>query len=118
MEDLISLQLQCGLKLLGYFTHIKISCMFASCAVFIRFLMVTRGEDIRMSSDHLRPNQASLKNIILILLILLSTCSVWSFGISIVHLAFYQTDSIIIQICQDTLIKTDKSSREKQKEQC
>ena len=113
MEDLISLRVQCGLKLLGWATHIKMSCMFASCAVFIRFMMVTRGDDIRMSSEHLRPNQASLKKIILILLILLSTFFTWTVGISIVNLNFGRTESLFEKICQDEVIKSDKAARKK-----
>ena len=107
-NELISLRIQCGLKCLGWASHIKFSCMFSSCAVFIRFMMVTRGEDIRMSSEHLRPNQASLKKIILILSVLLFTCSIWIIGISIVNMDFYRSYSIFEQICQDVLIKNDK----------
>ena len=112
-NDFISLRVQCGLKLLGWFTHRKFTCMFASCAVFIRFMMVTRGEDIRMSSEYLRPNQASLKKIILILLLLLSTCAIWIIGISIVNRDFYHNYSLFEQICQDTLVKNDKNARKK-----
>ena len=113
MEDLISLRVQCGLKLLGWATHIKISCMFASCAVFIRFMMVTKEDDIRMSSEHLRPHQASLEKIILIALILLSTCFTCTVGISIVNLDFGQIDSLFVKICLDDMIQSDKAARKK-----
>ena len=112
-NELISLDVHCGLRLLGWATHLKMSCMFASCAVFIRFMMITKGDNIRMSSDSLRQNQASLKKIILILLILLSTCTVWIYGISLVNWICYHIESMYEQICLDTLIKNDKSSREK-----
>ena len=68
-----------------------------------------------MSSDSLQPNQASLKKIILILLILLSTCTVWIYGISIVNWIFNHIESMHEQICRDALIKNDKSAREKSK---
>ena len=113
MDDLISLRVQCGLKGLGWATHIKMSCMFASCAVFIRFMMVTKGDNIRMSSEHLRPNQASLKKIILILLVLLSTYSIWIVGISIVYLDFGKIDSLFVKICLDDMIQSDKAARKK-----
>ena len=76
-------------------------------------MMVTRGDDIRMSSEQLRPNQASLEKIILILLILLSTCSIWIVGINIVYLDFSHIDSLFGKICLNDLIKSEKAARKK-----
>ena len=109
MDDLISLRVQCGLKLLGWATHIKMSCMFASCAVFIRFMMVTRGDDIRMSSEHLRPNQASLRNIIFIAVFGVIIGYIIGF-VSVIVLPFFPNMFLYQMICRDSLIENTKEA--------
>ena len=89
-EDLIPQHLQCGLEHLGYVIHGKFAFMFSSGAVFIRFMMVTRGEDIIMTSGVLRPNQASLKNITIIVAFFIATCSVTTFGGILVGLGIFK----------------------------
>ena len=104
--DFISKIFECGLKHLGYFTHIKISCMFTSYAVFIRYMMITRGEDIRMAGEYLRPNQASLKNIILIAVFGVIIGCVCGFGMMSVH-TFFPNLFLYQMICQDAFIQNN-----------
>ena len=107
-EESISQHLQCGLQHLGYVIHGKLAFMFSSCAVFIRFLMVTRGEDILMTSGVLRPNQASLKNITTIVVLSIATCSITTLGGILVGLGIFKPHNrdILDSCLGDVLIES------------
>ena len=75
--------------------------------VFIRYMMITRGDDIRMTSKYLRPNQASLKNLILIAVFMVIICSIWGFGIMMAN-PFFPNMFLYQMVCQDAFIPNTK----------
>ena len=107
--DVVSKLFECGLKHFSYFSHIKISCLLITYAVFIRFMMVTRGEDIRMASKDLRPNQASLRIIIFIAVFGVIIGYIIGF-VSVIVLPFFPNMFLYQMICRDSLIENTKEA--------
>ena len=66
---LSSLKYPCFLKYCGYFFHRLLSIYILTGTASIRYLMVIKGDEIREVDLKLRPNQASLRRIRLIILI-------------------------------------------------
>ena len=69
--SILGLTVSCGLQYFGYFLHRYLSIMILTASVFLRCMMVLRGDDIRDTHLPLKPHQASLimakgANIILI----------------------------------------------------
>ena len=59
--SMLGLTLSCGLHFFAYFLHRQLSIMILTGSVFLRCMMVLRGDDIRDTQLLLKPHQASVK---------------------------------------------------------
>ena len=59
--SILGLTVSCSFKYVGYFLHRQLSIMILTGSVFLRCMMVIRGEDIRDTKLSIKPHQASLK---------------------------------------------------------
>ena len=58
--SILGLTVSCGLQYFGYFLHRQLSIMILTGSVFLRCMMILRGNDIRDTQLPLKPHQASL----------------------------------------------------------
>ena len=79
--SILGLTVSCGLQYIGYFLHRQLSIMILTGSVFLRCMMVLRGDDIRETHLPLKPHQASLIVLQFILFFPLDMIYGWKIGI-------------------------------------
>ena len=99
--------LHCAFKHFGFFVQRKISVMFLGGLVFLRFLMVKRGDDIRSGGLPLKHHQASMNMITVFVVIIVGSYAIAAILVMCVN-PWFPYDFNYQKICRGEVWKIDK----------